>query len=422
MTASKSGRGVNSASLRLYNERALLLALRRAGEASKADLARMAQLTNTAVGSIVQTLSDEGLVEQSGRRTEGQRGQPASLIRLQPKGAFGLGVRLDRGSIEVAMVDFAGHVLASRAHQLVLPHPDQALELVRHDIAELRALLTPAEQKRLLGIGVAQPYNLGAWLRELDVQDDAFQASFRAWDEADFPAMLNGATGLPVFGENDGTAAAVAELFYGRHHAQHFLYVFLGPAIGGGVVLNGDCVRGVSGNAGDIAMMPVPRSTLSSAPPATGQRKRHDILISRASLNALTRHLRHHGVVVSGHADLERQVELGHPAVGEWVADCVDALAPALQSALAVLDVPLVIFDADIDGGLVATLIARLQQALAESAPEARAPATVVRGCFGANAGAVGAASLPMFMNFSPRTELLRGASAIVPEASHANV
>ncbi|WP_434034594.1 ROK family protein [Cupriavidus sp. a3] len=420
MTASKAGRGVNSASLRLYNERALLLALRRAGEASKADLARMAQLTNTAVGSIVQTLADEGLVEQAGRRTEGQRGQPASLIRLKAKGAFGIGVRLDRGSIETVMVDFAGELLASHAHQLVLPHPEQALELVRRDIDAMRARLSPGEQKRLLGIGVAQPYNLGAWLRELDVQGEDFQASFRAWDEADFAAMLNAVTGLPVFSENDGTAAAVAELFYGRHHAQHFLYVFLGPAIGGGVVINGDCVRGVSGNAGDIAMMPVPPSTLPSAPTPAG--KRRDLLLSRASLNALTRHLRYHGVAVDGHADLQRQAELGHPAVAQWIDDCVDALAPALQSALAVLDVPLVIFDADIDGGLVPALIDRLQQALNDSAPEARTPATVVRGCFGANAGAVGAASLPMFMNFSPRAELLKGASAIVPEARHAMV
>ncbi|MBF6987853.1 MULTISPECIES: ROK family protein [Cupriavidus] len=420
MTASKAGRGVNSASLRLYNERALLLALRRAGEASKADLARMAQLTNTAVGSIVQTLADEGLVEQAGRRTEGQRGQPASLIRLKAKGAFGIGVRLDRGSIETVMVDFAGELLASHAHQLVLPHPEQALELVRRDIDAMRARLSPGEQKRLLGIGVAQPYNLGAWLRELDVQGEDFQASFRAWDEADFAAMLNAVTGLPVFSENDGTAAAVAELFYGRHHAQHFLYVFLGPAIGGGVVINGDCVRGVSGNAGDIAMMPVPPSTLPSAPAPAG--KRRDLLLSRASLNALTRHLRYHGVAVDGHADLQRQAELGHPAVAQWIDDCVDALAPALQSALAVLDVPLVIFDADIDGGLVPALIDRLQQALNDSAPEARTPATVVRGCFGANAGAVGAASLPMFMNFSPRAELLKGASAIVPEARHAMV
>lgn len=419
MTASKAGRGVNSASLRLYNERALLLALRRAGEASKADLARMASLTNTAVGSIVQTLTEEGLIHTVGRRVEGQRGQPASLIRLQPKGAFGIGVRLDRARIECVMVDFAGDILASRAHPGVLPHPDTVLALVRHDIADLRAMLSGAEQKRLLGIGVAQPYNLGAWLRELDIQDESLRESFRAWDDHDFAAELGEATGLPVFSENDGTAAAVAELFYGRHHAQNFLYVFMGPAVGGGVVLNGDCLRGMTGNAGDIGMLPVAPSALPSAP-RTG--KRHDILLARASLNALTRHLHYHGIAVATQADLETAVRERHPAVGEWLDDCIDALVPAMQSALAVLDVPLVIFDADIDAGLLPEMIARLQQALEESAPEARRAPRVVRGSFGSNAGAVGAASLPMFMNFSPRAELLKGASALIPEANHAIV
>ncbi|AOZ02545.1 N-acylmannosamine kinase [Cupriavidus sp. USMAHM13] len=417
MSLSKAGRGVNSASLRLYNERALLLALRRAGEASKADLARMAELTNTAVGSIVQTLTEEGLVCEAGRRQDGQRGQPASLIRLQPRGAFGLGVRLDRASIECVLVDFSGRILASRARQQVLPHPQQALAMVREDLDALCEALAPAERKRLLGIGLAQPYNLGAWLRELDLQDAALRDSFHAWDDTDFGAALAAATGLPVFSENDGTAAAIAELFYGRHHAQDFLYVFLGPAIGGGVVLDGDCVRGVSGNAGDIGMMPVAPSTLDSAP-RTGRAR--DILLARASLNALARHLRHHGAQVDGHADLEAHIAQGHAAVAQWLDDCIDALAPAMQAALAVLDVPLLVFDADVDAGLVGTLIARLQAALDEGAPEARRAPRVVRGGFGANAGAVGAAALPLFMNFSPRAEWLKGASARIPEASDA--
>ncbi|MGO4306856.1 ROK family protein [Cupriavidus sp. RAF12] len=419
MTLSKAGRGVNSASLRLYNERALLLALRRAGEASKADLARMAKLTNTAVGSIVQTLTEDGLVQPVGRRVEGQRGQPASLIRLQSKGAFGIGVRLDRSGIECVMVDFGGAILASRNHPGILAHPDAVLAQVSQDVAELRATLDASEQKRLLGIGVAQPYNLGAWLRELDIEDAAMRDSFRAWDDVDFAAALSEATDLPVFSENDGTAAAVAELFYGRHHAQNFLYVFMGPAVGGGVVLNGDCLRGMTGNAGDIGMIPVTPSTLPSAP-HTG--KRRDILLARASLNALTRHLRHHGIAIHSLADLEAQVVARHPAVTEWLEDCIDALVPALQSALAVLDVPLIIFDADIGDALLPELIASLQASLEESAPEARRAPRIVRGCFGSNAGAIGAASLPMFINFSPRAELLKGGSAMIPEANHAIV
>ena len=78
------GHGSNSANLRLYNERLLLQALRRSQPTAKADLARQANLTSTAVGSIIASLEEAGLIEHTGRRLEGQRGQPASLIRLEP--------------------------------------------------------------------------------------------------------------------------------------------------------------------------------------------------------------------------------------------------------------------------------------------------------------------------------------------------
>ena len=104
--------------LRRYNERLVLQMLRRAGEASRADLARRTKLTNTAVGSIVQSLEEGDLIRFGGRRSEG-RGQPSTLISLNPKGVFGVGVRLDRGSIETALVDFGGEIgeKKSRGHR-----------------------------------------------------------------------------------------------------------------------------------------------------------------------------------------------------------------------------------------------------------------------------------------------------------------
>ena len=143
------GQGSNSANVRRYNERLLLQALRRVEYASKAELARLANLTSTAVGSIIGSLGDAKLIEFTGRRVEGQRGQPASLIRLAPRGAFGIGVRLDRTSMETVLVNFAGEVLGRRAHDTVLPHPSIVLEIVQRDIHGLLQLLTVEERERL---------------------------------------------------------------------------------------------------------------------------------------------------------------------------------------------------------------------------------------------------------------------------------
>lgn len=399
--------------LRRYNERLLLQLLRRIGEASKAELARRTHLTSTAVGTIIQALQDDDLITPTGRRVEGQRGQPATLVQINPKGAFGIGVRLDRDAIETALVDLGGEILDRRVHNLILPPPLQTLELVRADVATLLSAIQPAERARIAGIGVAQPYNLGAWLGDLGLDSP----SFAEWDRFDFGAALEREAGLPVYAENDANAAAIAELFYGcGRKYDDFLYVFMGPAIGAGIALGGTCVRGVSGNAGDIAVMPVPASRLPSAPAPAGK---WTMLLARASLNALVRHLRWHGERLDTHVDLGAFIRDGHPAVDEWLQDCVDALAPAVRSAHCMLDVPVVVLDADVDFGLIDRLREALARELRDTAPEARGVPEIVRGTFGSDAGAIGAASLPMFFNFSPRSEVLDSGNRVNEETQH---
>lgn len=221
--------------------------------------------------------------------------------------------------------------------------------------------------------------------------------------------MLARAVNQPVFKENDGNAAAIAELFFGIGREENdFLYIFIGAALGAGAVIGGESLRGPTGNAADLGLMPVPPSRLASAPVSD---RRWDILLSRASLNALARHLRHHGIAVRGHADLEACVKSGRPEVREWIDDCIDALVPSTRASLAVLDLPVVVIDCDIDSGLIDELMKRLDQGLRAIAPEARQTPRILRGSFRADAGAIGAASLPMFFNFSPRADVLRGRS-----------
>ncbi len=403
--AGMGAKGANSAQLRQHNERIVLQVLRRAGEASKADLARAANLTNAAIGGIIQNLEAAGLIDTVGKRHEGRPGQPATMLRLDPTGAYGVGVRLDRTSIETVLIDFEARLIARRTHDMTLPPPRKALEIVRRDIASVIDLLPVEARDRVAGIGVAHPYNISSWMRELGMPGD----TFRQWDGFDFAGELERETGIAVVAENDGTAAAIAELFHGiGRREDDFFYLFIGPATGGGVVVGGDVIRGLSGNAGDVAVMPVPPSKLASAPKPLGT---WEILLARASLNALVRHLRHGGQNIETRSDIEVNIERGEPLVEEWLEDCVDALVPTIRSAIALLDLPTVVIDADVDGGLITSLLGKLSLALAANMAEARLPPTLARGSFGADAGAVGAASLPLFFNFSPRAALARHAA-----------
>lgn len=402
MRSVASGQGSNSVHVRQFNERVILACLRRLGTATKADLARHANLTANTAGQIVQELEAAGLIRGDGKR-QGERGQPATILRLDPEGAFSIGVKIGRRSVDTILVDFAGRVIEQRRRERPFPLPEEAVSMVIEDVAAVRQSLMANRPSRLAGLGIATPYSMGSWRRELDIPSEAF----RAWNEFDIAGRLAAETGLATLIENDGTAAVVAELFQGRgRELNNFLYIFIGSAVGGGVVINGDYHRGAHGNAGDIGLMPTSRSRLATAP-EPGDRP--EILLTRASINALIRHLRGSGMPMSTREELDTAVAACPELVDEWLDDCADALVAPLLSAACVLDVEAVVIDGDLPQPLLDSLIARLHRMVAAAVPEAREAPPIGLGKIGRQAAAIGAAILPLHVNYSPSRTVLLG-------------
>jgi predicted NBD/HSP70 family sugar kinase len=396
------GQGSKSALVGDFNERVVLTTLRRFGPASKADLARLVGLTSNTAGVIVRKLEGSGLIRTLGKRYGG-RGQPATMLELDPDGAFSIGLRVDRDGLETVLVDLGGTLLERRVLQ-GLPAPGAAVRQVASDVAYYKSMIGRDRHARIAGIGVGMPYNLGSWLTELGLPAE----QFRPWDDFDLQAALAEQTDLPVVVENDGSAAAVGELLYGfGRSADDFLYVFIGPATGGGVVLAGDYVRGSRGNAGDLGVMPVGPSRLASAPPSpTGW----TILMARASINALVRHARHRGLAVTSPDDLATLARGdGHPALTEWLEDAAQALVGPLLTSAQLLDLPTVVVDGDLPPALLERLLERTSEAMAAAVAESREAPVLVAGALGRDAGAVGAASLPLHKSFSPTRGVLTG-------------
>ncbi|KAA5611147.1 ROK family protein [Rhodovastum atsumiense] len=372
------------------------------GEASKADLARQAGLTQNTAGQIVRKLAQQQLVCTVGKRT-GARGQPATMLRLAPEGAYAIGIKLGRRSLDALLIDFSGRILQSRRHEHALPPPETALRLVHEEITGLRAAIPPRARGRLVGAGLAMPYNIGSWRRELDLSEDLCLA----WNGFDLAGQLQRMLDVPVMVENDGTAVGIAELFTGvGRELDDFLCVFIGTAIGGGLVLGGEYRRGAAGNAADIGLVPVPPSRLHSAPKPTGA---SDILLTRASVSSLIRHLVHSGLRIGSRAELEQALAIRPPPVEDWLADCADALVQPLLATACMLDLQAIVIGGDLPDDLVAELIGRLRHLLVQAVPEAREPPVLVPGTVGRNAAALGAAILPLHLSYSPARQILFG-------------
>lgn len=87
----------------------------------------------------------------------------------------------------------------------------------------------------------------------------AFAPNLHSASGASFPELLNELLGAKaIYMENDGNCAALAEHAWGAgRDVDNFVMVTLGTGIGGGIIANGELVRGQNGFGGEIGHMAV---------------------------------------------------------------------------------------------------------------------------------------------------------------------
>jgi glucokinase len=92
--------------------------------------------------------------------------------------------------------------------------------------------------------------------------------------------------GLPVFVDNDGNVAALAEYLYGAAQGKpHMVMLTVGTGIGGGLILNGEIYRGSTGAGAELGHVVIQ----VDGPPCQGNCPNHGCVESLASGTALGR-------------------------------------------------------------------------------------------------------------------------------------
>lgn len=402
--APSSRKGSNSVQVRRYNERVVLESLQRLGQASKAELARAANLTPQAVAAIVDHLERVGLVRLNGKRS-GQVGQPSTLYAPAPEGAFSIGIHIGRLAFEAVLVNFTGQPLEVESSEYEYPEPDALAELAIAAVRRLRATLTPEQQLRVVGVGIAMPYFFSKWAAELGIPNSVSAL----WDGFDLLGILSREIDLPLFLENDASSAATAELVYGQgRETRDFIYLFISTFVGGGVIIGGNLETGPNGNTGAFGPYPVGPSLLSTVPPPRGP---FEILLRRASVYVLTHHLRSNGVPIRRVHELEALGAKAEPYLTEWIADCADALAQAIIGAVSVIDVNAIVIDGIMPPPILQRTVKAVSDRFEAILPDGLVAPRIVIGTIGPRAAPIGAAILPLYAMFAPDSAALVKAS-----------
>lgn len=385
-------RGSNHVGMRAFNERVVLQAIRLNGSLPKAELARLTRLTAQTIGLITTRLEEDGLVLKH-ERVRGRIGQPSVPLALNPDGAFSIGIKIGRRSAEWLLVDFTGQVRQQQTLDYAFPLASTLLPAIGQRLHGMREALGPLSA-RLVGVGVAAPFQLGGWHKMLGLSD----AQSNEWNQIDLGAQVQAMTEAPVSFARDTVAACVAELVNGRgRDLKSFLYLFVDTFVGGGLVLNSHLHFGLHGNAGAVASLPCAIAEGATAPAQ---------LVSHASLWELEQRFIAQGLDPSAAYD-ERAISAAYESeTGAWLANAANALALCVVNGTTFLDIEAVVIDGSFCRPLLQRLIEQTTAALQRYNWEGLWPASVLAGNVGPDAGALGGALLPLHANFAPDQDL----------------
>lgn len=391
-------RGSNHVGMRQFNERVVLQAIRLNGRLAKADIARMTHLTPQTVQIIIARLEADELVRKL-EPVRGKVGQPSVPMALNADGAFSIGVKIGRRSLDLLLLDFAGQVRERSSLSYAFPDPDTLFAEIELRLGQLTDALPPVLRARLHGVGVAAPLSLGGWQSVLGIAPR--QAA--QWARIDIRERVSAMTHLPVRFVKDTAAACVAELVAGRGRSLgSFLYVFVDTFIGGGLVIDSQLRGGVTGNAGAVG-------SLSLGLPGavhTGQDSAPSQLLTEASLLSLESRFSQHGLDPSAALDLRAMQSPWWPHTEHWLRDAAPAIAFAANSATCLLDLDGVIIDGSFSRELLRATMTAVNHALDQYNWEGVARPGVFEGTIGSDARAMGGALLPLYANFAPDREL----------------
>ena len=378
-------RGSNQSGMRAHNERMVLSLVRQQGALAKTDIARISGLSAQTVSVIMRSLEQDGLLLR-GEPIRGRIGQPSVPMSLNPEGAFFLGLKIGRRSVDLTLIDFLGRTRALRHRLYRYPTPDAVLAFVTEALPAVMAELPAALRGRVSGLGIAMPFQLWSWVEFIG----APQAEMDAWRTRDIQAEIAAVAAMPVYLQNDATAACGAELVFGTgEKPQNFLYFYFGSFIGGGLVLNGQLFVGRTGNAAGVGPMPVPGPD--------GQMRR---LLTVASISTLSAAMDAAGQP-SGHLwEDPDHWQVSAPLLNAWIAGVAEGLASATLSAASLLEIEAVLIDGWMPAAVRAEIARQTEAAFNRLDLAGITPVAVREGTVGPQARSLGAAAIPLAQRY----------------------
>jgi glucokinase len=303
-----------------------------------------------------------------------------------------VGIDLGGTNLKLGLVSAEGEVLARLSSPTeAAGGPDHVLSRMAHAVREVCAAAR-IELEDVAAVGAAVPGVLDCKAGQV-----VFSPNLPGWRHIAVRNILQKALGRPVVLENDANAAGYGEFRCGAGRTvQNMFILTLGTGVGGGIILDGRLLRGVTDTGGELGHMII---QYGGRPCGCGNRGCLESYASATAVvgRALEAVAEGHKSVLAGRPDLSCKdvfdaADAGDPLAARLVAETADYLAIGITNLLHVLNPEMAV----LTGGMMGAgegFLDRVRRRVKETAFERASSACEIRwSTLGGDAGIIGAA------------------------------
>lgn len=240
----------NTQTLKEVNKSLVLSAIHNNGPISRAEIARICNLSVATVTNLVTELLKEKIVIETGYQ-KSRGGRRSGLLEINSDNSFLIGVELGETEITTLLTNSKLEKKALKKISLDESEnrPDTIISAIITSIHSV-ILEVNIPLEKVLGIGIGVP-----GLVDRDQGISIFAPNW-GWHDVPMKEKIEQAIGVPIYVDNGAKVMALGEKWAGAAQGtNNVIALIIGTGLGAGIIVNGKMCRGASESAGEWGHM-----------------------------------------------------------------------------------------------------------------------------------------------------------------------
>lgn len=233
----------NSKVLKENNRKIIIKSFRDIAPVSRTKLAKYTKLSHTTISTITDELINENLIVKVGEG-KSRGGRRPELLGFNNKKYYFLSVDLAVDYIYISLLNLNFEELISKEKKIEKKNINK--EHIIKVITDLSNSIIEDIEGKILGMTIGVSGIIDKSMGKI------INSAALNLEDLNIKKALKKSFKFPVFIENDANLSALAEKYIRGVSLNNFIYIFIGPSIGGGIVIDDKIYRGNRGSAGEI--------------------------------------------------------------------------------------------------------------------------------------------------------------------------